>query len=890
MSNIGKPLFCFVLVFFTLAAFSQKKADSSGWEKNDFTQAWEDYQWTFPTSNLKAGENSIVFTYTSGAHKLCLKDVVIKADGRTILSDRTEQSAGYNPRSAVYKFKLTSVPQVITLTAKARTSGGRDSYGYISFGDRVIDDVLYLGYGQRSVPVEKYMNNENIKEICFPETIEKIGDRAFCNCKGLKKLVIPGTVKVIGVAAFSSCSNLEDLVIEEGVEKTSTYSFYNCAKLNSVTLPNSVTPHGEDGLFWMNQASRVFHCFAGSEAYKMAVKKSFKKIDIMGITEKAADSITELNFSGNKVIKPLDVDCPKLESIKLGLGVERISAGAFRNYPVARIDLNKDLLEIGQNAFHDETILRVKKGSVGDKWARSNGYYLCGVLADINYYTKDSSKEITEDFTRILCDDDSYVNWTSYKFNTRQPLKLEEVDNKLVVTSFLLYPCKNVTVYGPDGKKLISRKTIQPLTRTILCDFDFMTDKVENYSITTDDSFYKMLTDIPVSWNISFYGWYYRPANMKPVHCRLWIAGIYNVAYTIGSAEYERRCYQAVEDKLLVTNEELTEFLTEEQMEKLLVKARNNTFMLCKCDDGFGISGGVPIYLENNWIVGLSTGIPNGFWHEFSHSMGWAHENGNMCFLGRPEPYEEDWPTIGSKLYQEEFKKGTLPYNEGETFLNPWFFSPEHMNDADPEKDVTRNGVLYIGEGMPCLESHRNQTDFTELVFSSSVEIIKEAALSGTALKKITIPSSVTKIEKSSFSSCLDLEEVIIPDTVKSLGDGAFQNCKKLSTVKIGSGLRQLNYRVFKGSDLREITIPANVKIIGKEAFQDNINLTKVVIEEGVKKIDNNAFKNTALVELAIPASVTEIGQSITSKNVVWVVEEGTYAYEFAMENKFKIK
>ncbi len=889
MKNIRKAIFIVVFALIAGAAFSQIKADATGWKKNDFTKEWKDYEWTFSTSTLKAGENSIIFTYTSGAHKLCLKDVVIKADGRTVLTDNTEKSAGNNPKSAEYKFTLTTVPRKLTLTAKARTAGGSDSNGYISFGDRIIDGVLYIGYGQKSIPDKKYKGNQDITEIRFSETVTKIGSNSFQGIKGLKKVVIPGNVKTVGDGAFVSCTNLEEVIIEEGVEIIKSYGFYGCKNLKSVTFPKSIQQIFSEGLFWETNSSIVFHCYAGSEAYNLCLKSNYK-VDIIGIDEKNAASITELDFSGNTVINQMNVYCPNLKTIKLGRNVEQIAAEAFRKNDVASIDLNNNLTEIGKNAFNDKTTLRVKRGTYGDKWAKSNGYYLSGVLADINYYTKDRSKQITEDFTRILCDDTPYAEWTSYKFNTQQPLKLEEVDNKLVLTSFMLYPCKNVTVTAPDGKKLISKKTIQPLTRTVLCGFDFMADSVENYTLTTDDAFYKKLVSIPVDWDISFHDWYYRPANMMPVHCRQWIAGIYNVAYIIGLPEYERRCYEAVEKKFLVTNEELTEFLSKEQMGKLLEKARSFSLILCKCADGYGVSGGHPIYLSNSWIVGLSEGTPNGFWHEFSHSMGWGHQHGNMCNNSRPKPYDEDWPTIGSKLLQEEFKNGNVPYCEGETFLNPWFFSYEHMNEPDPEKDAVKNSVLYIGERMPCAESHKNQTDFTKVVFSSSVEILKDSAFYGTSIQEITIPPSVTAIRNSAFNSCTDLKSIVIPNTVKTVGNSAFQDCKSLASAIIGSGLRELNYRIFKGSGLTEITIPGSVKIIGKEAFRDCKKLSKVTIADGVKKICDDAFNNTALRELAIPSSVTEIGKNITSKNVVWIVEEGSYAYDFALKNNFYIK
>jgi len=738
----------------------------------------------------------------------------------------------------------------------------------------IIDEgILYVGLGVTKINNNQYKDNQNITEIQFKDTvteISSIGTSAFRNCTGLKRVVIPGNVKSIGDWAFAGCSNLEEIVFEEGVQKLVVYAFVDCPKLQSVTLPKSIQSIKKENILTENKSTRVFHCWLGSEACRIVMDNN-NKVDIIGIDAEHADSIDLKHFAvpDNKTIK----------------------AGLFQNLAFERVDLNNDITEIGENAFHPNSILRVKRGTYADEWAKENGYYLCGVLADLNFYSKDASKQIEEDFTRILCDDDSYLNLNSYKFKIQEPLKLEEIDDKLVLTSFMLYPCENVTVTTKDGKTLISNKTIYPLTRTVLCDYDFLTDKLEDFTLTTDDAFYQRLVSIPTQWTIFYNSSPHPPVNLKPVHAREYIAGIYNVAYIFGSPEYAARCYDAVENKTLATNEELTEFLTKEQMDELLEKSLNCSIVLMKCKDGFGVAGGATLYLDNNWILGLSQGTPNGFWHEFSHNMGWGHEDGNMCNDGRPEPFNVDWPSIGSVLYQEEFKKGATPYTEGKAFFNSNLFSSEYLNAPEPEADTVINNVLYIGEGMPRVESYKNQTNFTTVVIPSSVEVIHGSALYGTAIQEITIPSSVRKIENQAFYSST-LQSVTIPNSVKEIGDAAFQNCTSLASAKIGSGLRELNYRLFKGSGLTEITIPANVKVIGKECFQDCANLKKVTIADGVRKIDNSAFKNTAIEEIEIPATVTEIGTGITPKNTVWIVEKDSYAHQYAVENNliFKIK
>ena len=736
------------------------------------------------------------------------------------------------------------------------------------------DSILYIGHGITKIQDNQYANNQNIAEIRFSETLEKIGPGAFKNTDGIKKITIPGNVKIIGDGAFSGCSNLEEVIIEDGVEEIRVYAFYDCQKLNSVTMPKYVQKIVPDGLYWQNVSTRVFHCYAGSEAYRLAKKNGYT-IEILGYDEQTSDTITHLDFSGNKTI----------------------SSNAFQNCSAETVDLGPNIVEIGENAFNEKSKLRVKRDSYADTWAKENGYYLCGVLADVNIYSKDSSEQIEEDFTRILCDNDSYYNWTNYKIKVQQPLTVEEVDDKIVLTSFMLVPCKNVTV-TKGGKTILSGKTIQPLTRTVL---DDNSTSIEDFSIVSDDSLYQVFTNLKIDWTVMFNGSTIRKTEtettthpllpMYPVHCREWLATICNNAYVIASNEYKELCYKGVEEKWFVTNEEQTEFLTKEQMDTLLNKTSKRTLTLGHCNGGgLGSLNGNNIWLLSGWFTKLGQKEPHGFFHEFSHNMGWNHSDGNMCNLGAANGYgEKCWPMMATTIYKQFYTAGELPYNDI-YILNSNCFSHEELNKPDPAKDVIIDSVLYIADGVPCVTSYKNQTDFTKVVIPSSVEVIKNSAFYGTKIKEIEIPSSIVKIENLAFHSCTDLDSINIPDNVKVIGDAAFQNDSSLTSVKIGSGLKELSYRIFKSSGLTEINIPANIKVIGKEAFADCKNLKTVVIADGVQKIDNNAFYNTGIEKIEVPASVTEFGKNITSKKVVWIVKRGSAAYYYALGNNYPIE
>lgn len=70
----------------------------------------------------------------------------------------------------------------------------------------------------------------------------------------------------------------------------------------------------------------------------------------------------------------------------------------------------------------------------------------------------------------------------------------------------------------------------------------------------------------------------------------------------------------------------------------------------------------------------------------------------------------------------------------------------------------------------------------------------------GTALKKVSIPDSVTSIGNEAFASNGYLTSITIPDSVERIGDKAFYACRDLTDIRIGRGLADIGEQVFVNS------------------------------------------------------------------------------------------
>ncbi len=110
-------------------------------------------------------------------------------------------------------------------------------------------------------------------------------------------------------------------------------------------------------------------------------------------------------------------------------------------------------------------------------------------------------------------------------------------------------------------------------------------------------------------------------------------------------------------------------------------------------------------------------------------------------------------------------------------------------------------------------------------------------------ITSITIPDSVTSIDKAAFRGCTGLTSITIPNSVTSIGDSAFYGCTALTSVTIGNGVTSIGGSAFYNcSGLTSITIPNSVTSIGGSAFYNCSGLTSVTIPDSVTSIGDHAF------------------------------------------------
>ena len=136
-----------------------------------------------------------------------------------------------------------------------------------------------------------------------------------------------------------------------------------------------------------------------------------------------------------------------------------------------------------------------------------------------------------------------------------------------------------------------------------------------------------------------------------------------------------------------------------------------------------------------------------------------------------------------------------------------------------------------------------NYASFDGIMYSKDMKtfIACGAGKTGT----LSLPDTVTKIERSAADGCSKLSEIIIPNSVAQIGEWAFSDCSSVTNIKIPDNDKytEIGTGTFSGCGGTEIVIPKNIKIINrgnfgnnktsKITFEDNTSLWKLELESG---------------------------------------------------------
>ncbi len=160
-----------------------------------------------------------------------------------------------------------------------------------------------------------------------------------------------------------------------------------------------------------------------------------------------------------------------------------------------------------------------------------------------------------------------------------------------------------------------------------------------------------------------------------------------------------------------------------------------------------------------------------------------------------------------------------------------------------------------------------------------------------THIRKVFIPSSVTKIDSYAFSGCTLLENVTLPKNIKEIGTHTFVGCTLLDNVTLPKNLTNIPNGIFAYcTSLKSVTLPSNATVLGSYAFDGCTSLKSIILNDSITTVGAGVFANcTLLNNITLPKDITaiyaETFYNCTSLKEIEIPQKVTSIGESAFEN-----
>ena len=251
-------------------------------------------------------------------------------------------------------------------------------YDYVAEDGKTVLDLNE--YNKDGVVIGKiasgaFKNNDTIKEIIVPETVEEIASGAFSNMKALEKITLPFIGKNANADTFyGESAPSEEKSID--AQRTLAYLFGTERYAGGASITSNY-----------GAGSATYYVPATLQEVTITCEKEGR--DAYGIPMYAFNgftAISKVNLIGNiDVIGVSAFDgCHALSSINIPASVKEIGEGAFCTAPITRLDFEEgsNLEIIGEKAFYGcriETITIPKSVKVIKEGAFSECQWLKNV-------------------------------------------------------------------------------------------------------------------------------------------------------------------------------------------------------------------------------------------------------------------------------------------------------------------------------------------------------------------------------------------------------------------------------------------------------------------------------------------------------------------------------
>ena len=609
----------------------------------------------------------------------------------------------------------TTIPNTVTKIGQRAFSGLNNLTSInIPSSVKTIEEGAFIGTGLTSVDLSN---------------VTSIGDNAFNSCTGLTSVT---TKASIGMSAFKGCTDLTSVTMTSGTT-IDTYAFQGCSSLTSVTMPNTLTSIGD-------------FAFDGTLVKSVTIPSSVTSIgDYAFVPSGGLTSVT----------------------------VERTSPCTITNHTFPSSWKATLYVPKGSKASYE----------AANYWKDFGTIKLSGLIEQTLALTSIPTKTYGDAAFSLPATTEEGLTLTWSVANTN----VATVSSNVFTIKGAGTTTVTATQAGNDDYEAFSREftlTVNKAQLTIIANDQSMTYGnlitslgAKYYGFKYDEEPYGTLTTLPTiacsATNTSNVGTY----NIVVSGAK---AANYNITHINGTLTINKAPLTITAKSYTINQkDDLPEFeVTYDGFKNSQTSSVLTTLPTITCD------------ATDSETAGVFDITPSG---AAATNYSFSYVKGNLTI-------EEN----DNIIFADANVKALCVAN--------W-----DTNDDGELSEAEAAAVTSIGS---VFQNNKEITSFNELQYFTGLTSIGSAFYSCSSLTSVSIPDGVTSIGSSAFEDCSSLTSITIPDGVTSIESCTFRWCSSLTSVSIPDGVTSIGeYAFYNCSSLTSITIPDGVTYIGSNAF-----------------------------------------------------------------------
>lgn len=583
-------------------------------------------------------------------------------------------------------------------------------------------------------PIGKNTNNYSI-----PDTVQHINRYSFYECN-LESLEIPSTVTTIWPNAFAYSSNLISVVFPEGVKKICGEAFIGCTSLKSITIPSSATNIINGAFSQCTSLERV----AFSEGVTTIQKSLFS----------SCSSLKHLDFPTSLVSIEYGafMNCTSLESVYIPSNVSMIDTCAFYGC--------SSLLEF--NIDSDNPYFSFENGALFSKDRSTLLLYLSA---------NDQTEYTVPDYVTSI-GELAFFNCGNLKVLTIENPNCIIYDTSGTISHYYEYwnYSHPETYFGTGGGNFYGmivgyeNSTAQEYAKKYFCSFSIIGEPILNYSIEgknaseqLDDILDRIIFDNMTEYDkieaiTKYVARFYSYGNAQSWQ---WM-----VTYGYGD------CWASTD-------------LIAEMCERIGIQYIRNDASYNTEYGGVGhrniiaLADGTFYYLEAGYAEEKPRKYSIKVIGDLPFEIG-TYTNGGYS-IERYCGFDDIFNIPEYVTIEERRNKGGIISNCG---VREYFTIPETVNG----KTISIIGAYAFTTKLLSTLSE-GYAKAKIVIIPETITDINSKAFKWSVLESITLPKSITIINKETFYSSKYLKAITLPNTLTSIDENAFAYCNSITDV-----------------------------------------------------------------------------------------------------------